>query len=433
MRKWIVGATIVILLIAGGVVAQQRIRPQGNARDNATPAGPAAEPVAVEVAPVTRGTIEQTLALTGTVVSVRRAELTSRMPGRIAAVFVQEGARVGAGTAIAALETAELAASVSQAEHGVRQAAAAQELARARLAAVLAGARAQERAQLESAVAQAEAGLRNAESNVARMQELFDAGAVSRQQLDTVVLQRDVARSQLEATRQQRNLLEAGARDEDVRMARAQVAQADAGHAAAQAALRLARVQLANATIRAPFAGRVAELPVTLGEFVAPGMTAAVLYDDRALEVEVTVGERDLRLVRVGQPATVRPEASPATLQASVRHIQPSADPLSRAAKVRIRLAGAPGGLLPGTSVQAELLVERRADVLLVNSHALRQDGQNELVVVKDGVARVRRVVVGLRHHHIVQITYGVAEGELVVTLGPEALSDGQAVKVVSR
>lgn len=430
MRKWIVGAIIVILLIAGGVVAQQRIRPQGNAE---IPAGPAAEPVAVEAAPVTRGTIEQTLGLTGTVVSARRVELTSRMPGRIAAVFVREGSRVGTGTAIAVLETAELAASVSQAEQGVRQAAAAREVARARLAAVLAGARSQERAQLESAVAQAEASLRNAESNVTRMQELFDAGAVSRQQLDAVVLQRDVARSQLEATRQQRNLLEAGAREEDVRMARAQVEQAEAGVAAAQAALRLARVQLANATIRAPFAGRVAELPVTLGEFVAPGMTVGVLYDDRTLEVEVTVGERDLRLVRVGQPVTVRPEASPATLRGAVRHIQPSADPVSRAAKVRIRLAEAPEGLLPGTSVRADLLVERRAGVLLVNSHALRQNGQSELIVVTDGVARVRRVVVGLRHHHIVQISEGVAEGELVVTLGPEALSSGQPVKVVKR
>jgi len=113
--------------------------------------------------------------------------------------------------------------------------------------------------------------------------------------------------------------------------------------------------------------------------------------------------------------------------------IQPAADPLSRAAKVRIALAGAPASLLPGTSVRAELLVERREDVIVVNSHALRQNGQTEVVVVKDGKASVRKVLVGLRHHNIVQILYGVAEGELVVTLGPETLSNGQPVKVVNR
>jgi len=83
--------------------------------------------------------------------------------------------------------------------------------------------------------------------------------------------------------------------------------------------------------------------------------------------------------------------------------------------------------------MRADVLVERRSDALIIPSHALRQNGQGEVVIVKDGRAQVRKVTVGLTHHHIVQITYGVAEGELVVTLGPESLSDGQPVKVVTR
>ena len=431
MRKWIIVAVIVVLVVAGGVVAQQRMRAAAPPAPQATPAS---EAVAVEAARATRGTIEQTLDLTGTVVSARRVELTAKMPGRIAAVFVQEGSRVEAGTALAALETAELSAQVHQAEQGVRQAAASREVARARLAALLAGARSQERAQAESAVAQAEASLRNAESDVVRTQQLFESGAVSRQQLDAAILQRDVARAQRDSARQQMSLVQVGPREEDLRMARAQVEQAEAGYGGAQASLQLARVQLANATIRAPFAGRIAELPATTGEFVSPGVKVAVLYDDQNLEVEVTVGERDLGQVQVGRSVTVRPEAAPTvTLAGTVNRIQPAADPLSRAAKVRIRLVGASASLSPGTSVRAELLVERRENAVVVSSSALRQNGQTEVVVVKDGKASVRKVLVGLRHHHIAQIIYGVAEGELVVTLGPETLSDGQPVKVVNR
>lgn len=435
MRKWgIVIAVAVVIILAGGLVAQQRLRsaapPPG--QPQAAPAAPDA--VAVEAAPVTLGAIEQTLDLTGTIVSSRRVELTPKIPGKIAAVYVQEGARVSAGQAIAALDASDLAAQVSQAEQGVRQAAAGREVARARLAALQAGARSQERALAESAVAQAEANFRSAEREVARMQQLLDAGAISRQQLDAAILQRDVARSALESARQQLSLVQVGAREEDLRVARAQVEQADAGYAASQAALQLARVQLANATIRAPFTGRVAELPATLGEFIAPGSKVAVLYDDRNLEVEVTIGERDLRLVRAGQSVTVRPEvAAEIDVRGTVRLVQPAADPLTRAAKARIRLADPPGTLLPGTSVRAEILVEHRENVLIVPSSALRQNGQAEVIVVKDGKAQVRRVLVGLRHHQIVQITYGVAEGELVVTLGPDDLSDGQPVKVVNR
>ncbi|MDQ7843641.1 MAG: efflux RND transporter periplasmic adaptor subunit [Armatimonadota bacterium] len=431
MRKWTIILAVAVLLVAGGVVAQQRMRaaPQLGAQNPAP-----VETVAVETVPARRGAIEQTLDLTGTVLSARRVDLTPKMAGRIAAVYVQEGSRVAAGQPIARLETEELTAQVRQAEENVRQAAAAREVAQSRLAALLAGARSQERAQAENAVRQAEAALRNAEAEVARMQQLFAAGAVSRQQLDAVLLQRDVARAQLDSARQQLSLVRSGAREEEVAMARAQVEQAEAAYGAAQAGLRLVRLQLENATIRAPFAGRIAELPVTVGEFIAPGMKVAVLYDDRDLEVEVSVGERDLPQVRRGQAATVRPDADPSlTLPGTVSRIQPSADPLTRAAKVRIRLADGSGRLLPGMSARVSVLVERRENVVVVPSGAIRQNGQPEVVVVKDGRASVRKVLLGLRHHHIVQILYGVAEGELVVTLGPESLANGQAVKVVNR
>ena len=432
MRKWLIAGLILIIIVAGGIFTMQRNRPAASPAP--APQPPAEETVAVEVAPVTRGSIDRTLALTGTVVSRQRVEVSPKIPGRIATILVTEGARVGAGQVIARLESADLAAQVSQAEQGVRHAQAGVSVARARLAALQSGARPQERAQAENAVAQAEANLRSAEAEAVRMQQLFAAGAVSRQQLDAAVLQRDVARAQLDTARQQLSLVETGARREDLQMARAQLEQADAAYAAAVAALQMTRVQLAQATIRAPFAGRIAQVPVTRGEFVGPGAAVAVLYDDRSLEMEAQVGERDLRLVRVGQAVILQADALAGNvITGKVRLIIPAADPVSRAAKVRISLIKPPVGVLPGTSLRADVLVERRTNVLLVSSHAVRQNGQSELVVVKDGRAQVRKVLVGLQHHHILQIVYGVAEGEIVVTLGPESLSDGQPVKVVNR
>ncbi|MDP3703899.1 MAG: biotin/lipoyl-binding protein, partial [Candidatus Omnitrophota bacterium] len=225
MRKWgIVIAAAVLIILAGGLVAQQRGRSAAPAgQPQAAPAEPDA--VAVEAAPAALGSIEQTLDLTGTIVSSRRVELTPKIPGKIAAIYVQEGARVSGGQAIAALDASDQAAQVTQAEQGVRQAAAAREVAQARLAALQSGARSQERALAETAVAQAEANLRSAERNVTRMQQLFESGAVSRQQLDDAILQRDVMRSALDSARQQLSLVQVGARQEDLRMARAQVEQ----------------------------------------------------------------------------------------------------------------------------------------------------------------------------------------------------------------
>ncbi|HET6780960.1 MAG TPA: efflux RND transporter periplasmic adaptor subunit [bacterium] len=431
MRRWMVLVLVILaIVVMGGVLASRR-RPAAQPPQS-QPVTPApVETVVVEVTSVRRGTIERTVDLTGSIIAAQEVHVTPKIPGKIAVISVTEGSRVSRGQVIARLEAVELVAQVAQAEQSVRQARAGQELARARLAATVSGARSQERALAENAVRQAEANLKNAEAEAARMQQLFDGGAVSRQQVDAAVLARDVARTQLEAARQQMSLVQTGARPEDVRMAQAQVAQADAAYGAAVAALNLTRAQLSGATVRAPFSGRVAEIPVSLGEFVSPGMNIATLYDDQRLEVEVAVGERDLQLVRPGAVVTVTPEALPGRKVAgAVRLVLPAADPASRSAKVRIRLIDPPSGLLPGTFVRAAIIVERHVGALVIPRQALR--GSNEVAVVQGGVVRLRTVTVGLQHGALVEVTSGLREGEQVVVLGPETLSDGQPVRTVA-
>ncbi|HEY3248810.1 MAG TPA: efflux RND transporter periplasmic adaptor subunit [bacterium] len=431
MRKWIVIAAVMLVVAAGAFALQRRGQPQHPAAVAPTQAAVAP---AVEVAAVRIGTIERTLDVSGTIASAQDAGVTSKIPGKVAAVRVSEGARVGRGQVLVQLETAELSAQVAQAAQGVRQAMAAYDVAAARLRAVQAGPRAQERAQVNNAVAQAEANLRNAESNVVRMQQLYDSGAVSRQQLEAAILQRDVARSQLDSARQQASLVESGARPEEIQMARAQVAQAAAGVAAARAMLVLARVQYGNATIRAPFAGRIAQVHVAVGEFVAPGIPVVTEYDDTRLDLEAKVGERELAQIIPGGSVTVHAQTAPtATIRGTVRLVQPTVEAASRTAIVLIRLINPPAAVLPGTSARATVLVERRTGVLLVPAAALRSDGATMVFVVSGGVAHARPVTLGLRQGDLVQVRSGVASGEQVIVLGPETITDGMRVTVVNR
>ncbi len=432
MRKWLVVLAILLVVVAGAFALQRRGQPARPAAVAPTQAAPA--PPAVEVAAVRTGTIARTLDVSGTIVSAQEAEVTSKIPGKVAAVRVSEGARVGRGQVLVQLETAELAAQVAQAAQGVRQARAAYEVAAARLRAVMAGPRPQERAQVNNAVAQAEANLRSAESNVVRMQQLYETGAVSRQQLEAAILQRDVAKSQLDSARQQASLVASGARPEEIQMARAQVAQAAAGVAGAQAMLTLAGVQYSNATVRAPFAGRIARIHVAVGEFVAPGIAVVTEYDDRRLDLEAKVGERELAQIRPGGAVTVRAEADPAAVvRGIVQLVQPTAETASRTAIVRIRLLNPPVAALPGTSARATLLLERRTGVLLVPAAAIRTDGATMVFVVSDGIARARSVTLGLRQGELVEVRSGLTAGELVIVLGPETITDGMRVTVVNR
>jgi HlyD family secretion protein len=447
MRRWLM--VLALIAVALGVGATLWGRGRAAPETMATP--PPVVPV--EVAAVTRGTVVRTVEVSGTVVSTRSADVVPKIGGRVARVLVADGARVAAGQALVVLDAADQ-------RQEVRQAEAALAAAEARLRLLEAGQRPQERQVVfnaytqaqnqvkvaETQVAVAQAALRVAEDNLRRQEQLLRDGAVAQAQADQARLQYDqaramlvaaqtqleIARTAVDSARQQWDLAQTGARQEELQAARAQVAQA-------RAMLAVARQRLASMTIRAPFAGRVAGVTVSPGDYVVsgdlPGRGAvAVVYDDRVLDVEVTVGERDLGLVRLGQAARLRLETAPdAVVQASVAVISPAADPTSRASTVRLRLKSPAAGALPGVFARGAIVVEERAGVLLVPRSAVVGGERPVVRVVAGGTVQVRPVTVGLTQGDRVEIRTGVADGETVVVLGPEDLPSGTAVKVVGR
>jgi multidrug resistance efflux pump len=113
----------------------------------------------------------------------------------------------------------------------------------------------------------------------------------------------DVAQAQAGQAKAQLDQLLAGPSAEAINVAEAQVQQA-------QAALEAAQVALEQTTLRAPLAGTVAVLEVSVGETVLPGQTVLTLADLNHLQVETTdLSERDVDEVAVGQQATVYVEA----------------------------------------------------------------------------------------------------------------------------
>lgn len=230
-------------------------------------------------------------------VEATEAELGFQLPGRIEAVLVREGDRVAAGQELARLERAELDARRQQVQAQLAG-------ARALLSEMETGARSEEVAQAREALRAANERYSDARRGLDRTQRLFDGGAVSQEALDRARLQLDVLQSQRDQAQQQVQLVETGPRRERIEAQRAMVAQAEA-------AVRQIDASLANAVIRAPFAGVVTVKDREPGETVGAGAPVLTIMnlDDRW--VRIYIREDRIGAVRIGEDATITADTYP--------------------------------------------------------------------------------------------------------------------------
>jgi HlyD family secretion protein len=413
---WIVLVIVIVGLLGWRIMGRSR-RAAVPARETQTVAVP------VEVAPVTTRNLVDVVSAGGTVEATEVVDVTARIGGRVARVTAREGDTVAAGQLLAQLETSELRAQLRQAQAGL-------DAARARLTLLQQGARPQEKAQAGAAVDQAKANAETAKANYERMQMLFETGAISKAQLDAAKLQMDVAQSQLEAARQQESLVHAGARAQELEMARAQVNQA-------QAAVSMIRLQIANASITAPLSGTLTRRGINPGEVATPavGSLSTPLFTiARITTVYATldVSETDLGRIRLGQPVAVRVDSFPGRLfQGTVRDIAEAGDPRTRVFKVKALVPNTDRALKPAMFARGEITVGRANDAVVIPRDAVSTDnGKPSVFVVEGGTARTRTIQVGRTYGPLIRVLAGLQPGESVVIAGQSGLTDGTAVTV---
>jgi RND family efflux transporter MFP subunit len=323
---------------------------------------------------VERGTLVARLGYTGDIEGEAEIRVYSPIPDRVVALEVKESDRVSAGDVLARVRSSVLT-------QGVRQAAGGLDAVRAQRVAL--------------------------QDQVDRMRKLQGSGAVTQSQLLTV-------ESQLAA-------------------AEAQVRQLEA-------TLGQARQRKGDAVIRAPIDGVVGQVFVKVGDMAAPQIPVCTVVDMDRVLIKVRVPESDLPRLRPGQPVTYNLLASNGERHgAVVSRVSPVLDRLSRTATLEVDVENADHALKPGMLARVEVEVERREgvvwapkEVLTVTSERLGSANLYRAVVVVDGRAAERKLLLGLEDGSRIEVLEGLAAGEQLVVEGQHLLKDGDRVKVVS-
>ncbi len=193
------------------------------------------------------------------------------------------------------------------------------------------------------------------------------------------------------------------------------------------------RHDLAEMRIVAPFAGRVTDRMIHLGETVMPGRDCFRLVDVDPMLARVYFPERELPRVRVGQSASIEVDTHPGKeFPARVTLVNPVVDRSNGTFKVTLEVRDPEGLLRPGSFARVRLRTGVFDEALLLPRRAtLNEDGEDFVFVAGgDTVARVP-VRVGAISGDTAQILAGLAPGDRVVSIGQGGLKQGSRIKPV--
>jgi len=251
----------------------------------------------------------------------------------------------------------------------------------------------------KAALKQAEASLAYAKQEYQRKEALYLKELVAKQQFDDV-------------------------------LARLVLSQGDVDRA--KVGLDLAQEKLAKANIYAPMGGTVKEKRVTAGEYIRNGTFLVSIIRTDMLKLSFTVTEKDVGSLQVGQDVAFTVDAFPGReFRGRLKTIYPSLEERTRSLQLEAVLTNSDQSLKPGLFARVTLYTgPARGTVVAPITALLYDNATTKLFVVEGDRAKEREVKLGRKYGEFMEITEGLKEREVVVTVGQNNLMEGVLVNV---
>lgn len=327
---------------------------------------PAEKTVNVQVQPAEKKSLRPFIETIGTLYPYEEVIVSAEAEGVLKEVTVDEGTAVAKGMPLAAVDDTDYRLEVQKAE---------------------------------AALKQAEASFANTRLEHQRKEKIYKEQLITQQQFDDV-------------------------------STRLSLSEADAEKA--RAALSLAGQKLAKTRIYSPLSGSVKEKRVSAGDYVRNGTNLFVIIQSNPIKLNFTVSEKDAGKLVKGQDVIFKADAFPGKeFKGRVNIIYPSLEEKTRTLQVEAAAPNPNAVLKPGLFAHVKLYTGAEKDTVLVPAVSLLYEGEMIKVFVVEGeYAKGRDVKSGQKHEEMIEITEGIKEGEQVVVVGQQNLSDGVKVNV---
>ncbi len=337
---------------------------QKSAADNAPGAGAPALPVQVQIAPAVK--IPDTTEYLSILKSRHSAAINPQVEGQITRIFVKSGDRVKAGTPLLQIDPLKQEATVNS---------------------------------QEASRAAQEANLRYAKVSLERAQKLFDAGVISKQELDNAQTGYDAALAQSMAI------------DEQVRQQ---------------------KVELHYYGVSSPMNGMVGDIPVRIGDRVTVSTMLTTIDEPGALEAYVYVPAERAKNLKTGLPVRLLDSAGKSVSETRITFVSPQVETETQTVLAKATIENSPGKLRIAQQVRAQITWGVHEGPVIPVLAVQRINGQFfAFVAVNEGkgtMARQRPLKLGDTIGNDFVVLEGLKPGEHVIISGTQFLQDGTPV-----
>ena len=363
------------------------------------------EACSVQTAQVSEIPMERAVTVSGTLAAQDQATISAKVPGRVQTLAVDLGSVVRKGQIIAQLEQQDYNLRLQQAEAALAQ-------ARARVGLSPDGKDEQVDPDKTATVRQARALLDDAKLKLERAKALLAKGVIAQAQLDTAEADYKVALSRYQDS------------VEEIHNRQALVVQR-------RSELEIARQQLTDSSITAPFDGVVQEKRTSVGEYLAAGTPIINLVRMDPLRLRAEVPEREAHNVKQGQQVRVTVEGDTNVYTGIIARLSPSITEQNRILIVEAEVRNN-GRLRPGSFARADIVADARSLSPAVPANAVVSfAGIDKVITIQDGKALEKPVTVGRRAGDWIEVLSGVKTGDTVI-VNPGNLQSGQPVIVAA-
>ncbi len=366
---------------------------EAKTKDGKEAANDAAIPIAVQ--PAIRGAISDLLISTANLRAMREIEVASQADGVVRSVAVEEGDFVQKGSLLASLDDRDLQIDLALAEQRLAQTKVQRESAEIR----------REKADTQ---------IRNQRADLERNEEALAEGLVS----DTEVA---AMRHRLDELLHDQRVEAATVREQNHRIEEL------------ESEIRKVKLLISRTRIVAPFACRVTERTVELGQTVRNSDKLFKIGVFTPLLADVHLAEQDSQRVRRDQKTVIRLGTDGGEeVEGRVVRVSPVVDDSTGTVKVTTELRPSNSNFRPGAFVLVEIETDTHDDVVLIPKQAVvEEDGGTFVFVENDDTAERRAVELGYQDDTAYEVLSGIDAGDRVVTAGQGNLKDGDKTRTI--